>query len=230
MKDGLFLMDLMASNNWVRPIYFAITVSSETYQNLDKFFQLEGLAYRIVPIEAPRTGGRYGKVDSERMYNNLMNVYRYRSMNDPKVYIDENNSRIISNYRNIFGRLALQLADEGKNDLAVNALDKCMEVIPPQVVPFNFFALSLIEGYYKANSNEKAIEYSRIYMEQCADELRYLLGLPEKFVGNVKSDVQLNLYIVQELHRMASTYNASQHVNELEELFKVLESKISNAG
>ncbi len=230
MKDGLFLMDLMASNNWERPIYFAITVSSETYQNLDKFFQLEGLAYRIVPIEAPRTGGRYGKVDSERMYNNLMNVYRYRSMNDPKVYIDENNSRIISNYRNIFGRLAMQLAEEGKKDLAVKALDKCMEVIPPQIVPFNFFALSLIEGYYKADSNEKAVEYSRVYMEQCADELRYLLGLPEKFVGNVKSDIQLNLYIVQELHRMASTYKASQHINELEELFKVLESKISNAG
>lgn len=230
MKDGLFLMDLMASNNWERPVYFAITVSSETYQNLDKFFQLEGLAYRIVPIEAPRTGGRYGKVDSERMYNNLMNVYRYRSMNDPKVYIDENNSRIISNYRNIFGRLAVQLADEGKSDLAVKALDKCMEVIPPQIVPFNFFALTLIEGYYKANSNDKAVGYSRVYMEQCADELRYLLGLPERFVGSVKSDVQLNLYIVQELHRMASTYNASQHVNELEELFKVLESKISNAG
>lgn len=66
LKDGLFLMDLMAHNNWERPVCFAITVSSDTYQNLDKYFQMEGLAYRIVPIEAKRTGGRYGTVDSEK--------------------------------------------------------------------------------------------------------------------------------------------------------------------
>lgn len=230
MKDGIFLMDLMAHNNWERPVYFAITVSSDTYQNLEKYFQVEGLAYRIVPIEAGQSGRNIGKVDTERMFNNLMNVYRYRSMNDPKVYIDENNTRIISNYRNIFGRLASELAAQNKKDSAIVVLDKCMEIIPPSIVPFNFFALQLIEGYYKAGNNEKASATSRIFMEQCADELRYFLALPERLVGNVRSDIQINLYIVQELHKMAMNYKAIEHKNELEELFRVLESKISTAG
>lgn len=229
MKDGLFLMDLMATNNWSRPMYFAITVSSDTYQNLEKYFQLEGLAYRIVPIEAKRSGGKFGRIDTDIMYNNLMNVYRYRSMNNPKVYIDENNTRIISNYRNIFGRLAVALAEEGKYEMAIRALDKCMEIIPPKVVPFNFFALSLVEGYYKAENKEKAVEYSKVYMEQCADELQFFLSLPERFSGNVKNDIQLNLYIIQELHKMASSNRATDHRNELEELFRLLESKISIA-
>ncbi len=230
MKDGIFLMDLMAHNNWERPVYFAITVSSDTYQNLEKFFQVEGLAYRIVPIEAGQSGRNIGKVDTERMFNNLMNVYRYRSMNNPKVYIDENNTRIISNYRNIFGRLAMELATQNKKDSAIVVLDKCMEIIPPSIVPFNFFALQLIEGYYKAGNNEKASATSRIFMEQCADELRYFLALPERLVANVRSDIQINLYIVQELHKMAMNYRAIEHKNELEELFRVLESKISTAG
>lgn len=221
-KDGQFLMDLMAHNNWERTVYFAITVSTDTYQNLDKFFQIEGLAYRIVPIEVQRVGGRYGNVDSEIMYDNLMNNFQYRSLADPKVYINENSTRIISNYRNIFGRLARTLNEEGKHDMAIKALDRCMEVVPPETVPFNFFALSLIEGYYRAGAIEKAAEYSRIYMEQSADELVYLLSLPERLAGSVRGETELSLYILQELYKMANSFEKGEHLNELEELFDAI--------
>jgi hypothetical protein len=221
-KDGQFLMDLMAHNNWERPIYFAITVSTDTYQNLDKFFQLEGLVYRVAPIESKREGGRYGKVDTDVLYDNLMNNFQYRSLADPTVYINENSNRIISNYRNIFGRLARALNEESKHSKAIQALDKCMEVIPPETVPFNFFALSLIEGYYKAGATEKAAEYSRIYMEQSAAELVYLLSLTERLAITVRGETELSLYILQELYRMASTYEKGEHLGELEELFDAI--------
>lgn len=225
LKDGLFLMDLMATNEWERPVYFAITVSSETYQNLDKYFQIEGLTYRIVPIESKRESGRYGNVDTERMYKNLMNVYQYRSISDPKVYINENSSRIVSNYRNIFGRLARGLVEEGKKDSAIVVLDKCMEVVPPENVPFNFFALSLIEMYYQAGDNDKAAKYSKIFVEQCASELSYFFDLPERLSANVRGEIELNLYLLQELYEMTDRYNSPEHKAEIEELFSLLGSK-----
>lgn len=221
-KDGQFLMDLMAHNNWERPVYFAITVSTDTYQNLDKFFQIEGLVYRIVPIEVQQVGGRYGNVDSEILYDNLMNNFQYRSLADPTVYINENSTRIISNYRNIFGRLARTLNEEGKHDMAIKALDRCMEVVPPETVPFNFFALSLIEGYYRAGAIDKATEYSRIYMEQSAEELVYLLSLPNKLAGSVRGETELSLYILQELYKMANSFEQGEHLKELEELFDAI--------
>ena len=225
MKDGLFLKDLMANNNWERPVYFAITVSSDTYQNLDKYFQMEGLTYRIVPIEAQRVGGRFGTVDTERMYNHLMNVYRYRSIDNPKVYINENSSRIISNYRNIFARLARGLVEEGKNEQAVEVLDRCMEVIPPQLVPFNFFALSLIEMYYRAGDIENGVKYSKIFMEQCAEELSYFLSLPDRLAGNVRSETELNLYLLQELYKMSASFENGEHKAEIENLFSIIGSQ-----
>jgi hypothetical protein len=227
MKDGLFLMDLMAYNNWERPAYFAITVSTDTYQNLDKFFQLEGLAYKIVPIEAPRVGGRYGSVDTEILYNNLMNNYQLRSINDPKVYLNENSTRIISNYRNIFGRLARALVEENKRDSAIFALDKCMELVPPHLVPFNFFALALIEGYYNAGAIEKGIEYSTIYMEQCAEELMFFLSLPDNLFRNVRNETELNLYLLQELHKMATAHGELEHKKEIENLYDLVVRKYS---
>jgi hypothetical protein len=226
LKDGLFLMDLMGNNNWERPIYFAITVSNETYQNLDKYFQMEGLTYRVVPIEAKRVGGRYGSVDTERMYNNLMNEYRFRSINNPKVYINENSSRIISNYRNIFARLARGLVEEGKNDSAVLVLDRCMEVVPPENVPFNFFALSLIEMYYQAGNIDKGVTYSRIFMEQCAAELVYFFSLPERLKPSVGGETELNLYLLQELYKMATNFENGEHKAEMEELFTLIGSRI----
>ncbi|HOP03633.1 MAG TPA: DUF2723 domain-containing protein [Tenuifilaceae bacterium] len=226
LKDGLFLMDLMANNNWERPMYFVITVSSDTYQNLDKFFQVEGLTYRIVPIEARRVSGRYGNVESKIMYNNLMNVYRWRSIADPNVYINENSARIISNYRNIFGRLALQLIEENKMDKAIEVVDKCMEVIPPENVPFNFFALTLIESYYRAGAIDKGVEYSKQYMTQCAEELDYFLRLPDSYVSNIRNETELSLYILQELYSMAKTYEKGEHKAELEELFNTIGGKM----
>jgi hypothetical protein len=222
MKDGMFLMDLMAHNNWERPVYFAITVSNDTYQNLDKYFQLEGLAYRVVPIESPKSGGRYGSVDTDLMYNNLMNKYKFRSIADPKVYINENSSRIISNYRNIFGRLARALVDENKNLQAVEVLDKCMELIPAENVPFNFFALSLIENYYRADAIDKGVEYSKVYMAQCENEVKYLLSLSDRLSGTVRSEIELNLYVLQELYKMALQYEKGEHKAELEQLFTSL--------
>ena len=227
LKDGLFLMDLMAHNNWERPVCFAITVSSDTYQNLDKYFQMEGLAYRIVPIEAKRTGGRYGTVDSEKLYELLMNQYLYRGIDDPKVYINENSGRIISNYRNLFGRLAQALADENKKDSAILALDRCMTVIPPKLVPFNFFALSMIDGYYRVGAYEKAVEVSKIYVDQCAEELNYFLSLPDKLFRKVQNETELNLYILQELHKMASSYGQNEHKEEIENVYGLVAQKYS---
>lgn len=222
LKDGLFLNDLMAHNSWNRPMYFAVTVSTDTYHGLDKYFQMDGLAYQIVPIEASRIGGRYGSVDTETMYKNLMQTYRFRSIDNPNVYINENSNSIISNYRNIFGRLARALVDENKNEKAIAALDRCMEVIPPETVPFNFFALSLIEQYYRANDIEKGVKYSRLFMEQCAEELSFFLSLQQKFSKNVKRETELNLYILNELFDMASSYENDEHKDELEDIFNLI--------
>ncbi|MBE9511755.1 MAG: DUF2723 domain-containing protein, partial [Bacteroidetes bacterium] len=50
-KNDLLVLDLLANNNWNRPIYIAITVPGSAYMGLENYFQVEGLAYRIVPVK-----------------------------------------------------------------------------------------------------------------------------------------------------------------------------------
>ena len=107
MKNDLMILNILANNHWKRPIYFATTVGSENYLNLEPYFQLEGLAYRIVPIRTDlKSEVVAGRVDTKLMYNNVMNKFVYGNMNLDQVYLDENNLRMTTNFRINFSRLA----------------------------------------------------------------------------------------------------------------------------
>ena len=59
---------------------FATTVGSENYLNLEPYFQLEGLTYRIVPIHLQIRKAIWFPVVSNTniMYNNVMTKFAYR--------------------------------------------------------------------------------------------------------------------------------------------------------
>ena len=83
-KDELMVLDMIATNNWERPIYFAITVGRDKYLNLQDYFQLEGLAYKLVPIKSPSTDGLdMGRVDSKLMYQKVMDEFKWGNMERP---------------------------------------------------------------------------------------------------------------------------------------------------
>lgn len=221
-KNDLMVMDLMATNNWERPVYFAITVARENYLNLEKYFQVEGLAYRVVPIEANNQGGSLGNIETDIMYENLMNKFKWGNIQDPDVYLDENILRMLSNFRNSFARLSEALIEEGKNDSARMVLDRSLEILPHERVPYNFFVVPIIENYYRINAMEKGNEIARKLGEIAVDELTYYLNIEDRFAGSVDYPRRLNLHIMQELIRITNNYNQQDLAKELEEQFQQL--------
>lgn len=220
MKDGQVILDMIGTNNWNRPMYYGTTVSGETYHGLDGYFQLEGLMFRIAPIQASRQWG-VGNVNTSETYNNLMNKYRFRSISNPKVYIDENKSRIISNYRNLFARLANALIDEGKKDSALTVLNKCMEIIPTSTVPANYFVAMMIEGYYRAGDITNAVKYSNLLMNQSVEQLNFILINADKDAQKyLYNDLQINMAILQELYRMAEKYEKGDYLKQVSKEFE----------
>ncbi|MEO1214755.1 MAG: DUF2723 domain-containing protein [Bacteroidota bacterium] len=111
LKDVLLLnlLENTANQGWERPIYFANTVTPSNFLKLDPFLRQEGLAYRILPLKKPGFSDRFdqfsGNIDKGRMYDNLMNKFRFRNLNKPGTYFDENIIRMVSNYHNTFHRL-----------------------------------------------------------------------------------------------------------------------------
>ena len=225
LKNSLMVLDLIANNDWERPIYFAITVGSENYLRLEDYFQLEGLAYRLVPIKTKSKNGQIGRIATDIMYNNMMNKFTFGGINDSTVYLDENNLRMTMNLKSNFARLANALIVEGKKDSAVAVLDKCMELMPDKIIPFDYFNILVIDSYYKAGEYKKANSIAKRLSEITQDNLQYFLSLPKKYQSSNDYEIRKNISIMQELTRLSGLYEQNELNAGLEKDFRRLFTK-----
>jgi hypothetical protein len=115
-KNDVMILDLIANNKWKRPVYFAGGADSKTYLGLQDYFSSEGLAYKFIPIKTPGTNpNAFGKVNIDKMYHNIMKVYKWGNMQTKGVNVDYYVRRTMTNnYRLMFYTLAQELANEGR--------------------------------------------------------------------------------------------------------------------
>jgi uncharacterized membrane protein len=259
MKADLMILDLIAHNDWTRPIYFAVTVGNDSYLNLEPYFQLEGLAYRFVPIRNsndPQT--QTGRVQSSVMYDNMMNKFRWGNIDKPEIYLDQNNLNMTMNFRNNFARLADGLIEQGRLDSAMKCLDRMNKEIPDATVPYNVMMLRPIEQYFqlaqglqrpeitpdgKINmrsielpeaERKRALESAKAITLRMADhyedELQYYFSLKRTpYIRIVDREYNQAMAIFNELLRIAKANNAEDLVKNLEPRFRKLEQQFTGA-
>ncbi|MBS2098332.1 DUF2723 domain-containing protein [Carboxylicivirga linearis] len=216
LKNELMILDLFATNDWNRPIYFAVTVGADNYVSLQDYFQLEGFAYQVVPIKTVNNNGQYGRVDTEKMYKNVMEKFRWGGFENPNVYLDENHMRMANNIRNNLARLSLALLDEGKNDKARDILDKSMEVLSGSRVPHNYFSIFLAEGYFRLGEFEKGEEILQELAEDKMMDFDYYSSLPPAKQKTVGREPDTAMAIYMEVVRMVQKYDRKDLLKKLE--------------
>lgn len=215
-KQELIILDMLQTNNWERPMYYAITVGEDQHVKLDNYFRQTGMAYRIVPMNA---AGTLQAVDTEKMFDNVMNKFRWGGVNNPKVYIDENTMRMCRSFRlGLFNRLIGGLIGEGKNEKALQALDYAMEVLPPETVPLDYSALSFGDFYYALDQPEKAEALLGEIVDNSFRNLNWYFRLTPNQFTSVLTDVRQDLATIQEALRVAKEYNP-EFANKYQEEF-----------
>ena len=249
MKNDLIILNILANNNWKRPVYFATTVGSENYLHLEPYFQLEGIAYRLVPIKTESKSEIVpGRVETNAMYRNVMQKFEFGNMNDDRVYLDENNLRMTTNFRINFTRLAEELLNEGKRDSAIAVLDKCVDVMPDKTVPYNYFMTRISELYYRAAGDmnrsdstllkteaeqdrhkqlvQKANAIVNRVMEIYTDNLTYYFSLKgTKYYKLVEGEMNQALYIMQALSQMMKQTNQKDLADKIDKKFTEVAGK-----
>lgn len=221
MKADLIVLDILNTVNWTRPIYFAITTGNDVYLNMMNYFQLEGLTYRIVPIRNtdPADGGTYGHINTDILYENLVNKFKWGNMDKPGVYLDETTLRQTRNFRNLFYRLSMKLITEGDTTRAAKALDRCMEVMPSNNVPYDIFMMRIAEAYYTAGQTKKATDLVNNLVDMAIEKHNYYTRFKGKKAASVASELEENSNIMMYAQQVAQMYRQ-------EELAKSLKTKI----
>lgn len=171
-KNRMMMLDIIANNNWERPIYFSGgSFGDDDYLWMKDYLQLEGSVYKLVPIKTPidpKNPYDMGRIDTEKMYDIVMN-WDWGNSESPKIYHDPETRKNSITYRGNMARLAEELMNEGKKEKAKNVLDLAMEKMPIKYYGYYSLVEPFMLGYYELGEMEKARaiyeELATIYQE-----------------------------------------------------------------
>ena len=228
-KTELAMFDILAHNNWERPIYFAITVPSDNYIGLGDYLYNEGFAYRLLPLKKTVTDSTQEKAEltnTDEMYNNMMNKFKWGNMKNAS-YLDPESVRMIFTIVNNFNILAENLYKEGRIDEARKALLRCMEVVPDKNYSLNFTIRKfyMADLLYKLKEPKKANELVGSTAEYIEEELNYLSAIAQTKENLSSRDIQLGIYVMNELVKLTAENRQTDLNKKLLARLKALETK-----
>ena len=171
--QDILVRDILLTNKWERPVYFAVTVASSNFIGLDRYLQMQGMALQVMPFSQQTPDGQYAvdpAIMKQCLLNNPSKVYtephygfRFTNLDNPNVYYDDNGRRLTLNYRNPFMRMAIYYLQRGDTASTVATLDRMEAKVPIEVVPMDYRILSDVARIYLlAGSKVKFEKYSLI--------------------------------------------------------------------
>ena len=207
------ILDMIANSNWDRPIYFNNTSLQNAGVDFRRFVVQEGNAYRLLPID--RGGLQEDLVDTEIMYDNMMNNFFFREMNNPNVYYSEDYRNFALNHRSSFNTLAEALIRNGDKDKAAEVLSRSLEVIPDISIPYDYSNVQTASLFFQINQTEEAIDISRKLGSKAIGYLEYYT------TSNTAppNEIQKHMTILSLLTRMLKQNGQDELASELETSF-----------
>jgi len=225
LKSQLIVLDILAHNNWERPIYFVTGYHGDAL-GLEEYFQLEGLSYRFVPVKSENNSWLdYARIDPEILFENMMNKFVWGGANDPEVNIDYNHKRtiIVVKARLNYARLAKSLASQGKNEKAVAVLNRCMEALPLDRLPYDPYVPDLIEAYFAAGDTARAVQMTQDLSSYYNEQLDYFFRQNSYIISSAEYEIQSAIQYSSRAANACSTYGqkalADMINNKLEEYY-----------
>jgi hypothetical protein len=173
-RSEMMVMEMLSTNEWKRPMYFAVTIGSDYHLGLDPYLELTGMAYRITP---ERSKDGKPRVNTEVMYDNMLHKFKYGNMNVPDIYIDENTMRMCRTHRMMFCQLAEALYYEGKHDKAMEVLDFAEEVLPGYNVTYDYTSGTMAALYYAMDEIEKGNAIMSALADNCVEYMEWAATL-----------------------------------------------------
>ena len=185
-RSEMMVMEMLSTNQWKRPIYFAVTIGDDYHLGLNPYLELTGMAYRITP---ERSADGKPRVNTEVMYDNMLNKFKYGNINIPGIYIDENTMRMCRTHRMMFCQLAEALYDEGKYDQALKVLDFAEEMLPGFNVPYDYTSASMASLYYAMDQIEKGNDIMIDVAENCKEYMEWGATLEPQLRKSAQSTI-----------------------------------------
>ena len=218
-KNEMMIYEMLCRTNWERPMYVACTVGSDNYGSLGNNFVREGLADRITPFNTKESGMT---MDTERMYDNLMNKFRFGGLDNPDIYLDETVLRMCYTHRRLFATLAMQLMREGKEEKALEVVRYAKEVIPAETVRHNYMSgsMDLARVWLMHGEKQEAEGIVTDIATNACEYLDWYATLKPRVQQSCAQDILYNVYQLSNAVEILESAE-SANLKEMEEKLQV---------
>ena len=221
-KNDIMLLDVVASTNWKRPLYFASPGSVAHCLNVDSFCLVEGWVYKFMPIKSRASDyiNGMGGIDEQGTYDILMHKCAWGNLNDPHVYIDPESLNNIARPKTNILRTAQAFLNLGKNKEATALLDLYLDKFPESKVPYDMYVVPFAEMYYKAGQTDKANKMIDRICEVYSQNLDYYFSFTPERRKYFEQDIQQALGILKRLNQVATEYKQTQLAAKMDKVFQ----------
>ena len=191
-KNRLMMLDVIANNNWKRPIYFTGgSFGDDDYLWMKDYLQLDGLVYKLVPVKTknnPESPLDMGQIDSEKMYN-IINKWEWGNGERTDIYHDPETRKNSISYRTNMARLMQQLIYEEKNNKAEKIIELALNKMPMDYYGYYTMVEPFASGYYQIGKKEKARELLNKLVNKYKQSLTYYSGIQSSIQNGIASDI-----------------------------------------
>jgi hypothetical protein len=222
-KKDLAMLDVLATNNWVRPIYVNNTSMSQFNIDLTPYAVQEGNAYRILPVF--NRNPQVELVDTDLCYKNMTEKFQYRGLDDPSIYYTQDYRNFVLNQRSSINALAEALITKGDSAKARETLLFSLKKMPDEGVPYDYTTAQTVGLLLEVGEKEKAIEIATLIGKRAEEMAQYLL---EK--GEIDREYQINVVILGELQRVLFKYGEGDLAKKFEDSYEKYGSTLRMGG
>ena len=225
-KPELFMMDLLSNYQWDRPINL-LSMGGDINIGIKDYLMYEGFSYKFVPIKNKTKSTDIGFADPEDLYYKIKNVYSWDALKRTDYFVDYQNFYTfcgVLSQRNLFVNAAKEMLKIGDKERAIELLDMCQDCVPEENFPLDitylgfsneYMVIDMIETYYLAGADEKALELSKRFMEQIFASAEFFL----QFYDYAKREFDACYNCISYVADLSDHYGNKTYGNEIRDRF-----------
>lgn len=228
-KDKLAMLDILAHNDWKRPICFTATMGPDGMFGLQPYLYKEGFVYHLIPFKPDTANNQETKTNSLVMYNNVVNKFKFGNYKHAKYLDNVSSTQFYLTMEFTFNDLTQGLIKDGHRDLALKAIHKFDEQMPdinPDIdtAAHKFF---LAQTAYKLDDLKLGNKYVKSVDDFITDQLDYNYTLLQNKQDIDQRTVQIGVQLLNGMTDTTRNNHQTELSNQLQAQLKDYENKFA---
>ncbi|MDP2724495.1 MAG: DUF2723 domain-containing protein [Bacteroidales bacterium] len=211
LRDELLVLDILANNDWKRPVY---TIYPQIFQEigLSDYLHREGMLFRLLPYKNNDVLHNR-RLFANHQYDLIVNEFVWGNVNDSSVFVDHTIKQMAESFRfrQMFTEVAEELIGLGENEKAEKLIDLALATFPQSQFKYSYFSAKMAKCYYKMGAKKKGDALVEDIYQSASQNLHYYLYGNTINRNEMSYEVQLEVYLMQELIQICSENNKQLH-------------------